>query len=171
MSKMTLEEVADDYGFPIEFIMDVLCRWGVSPPINELDRLGDVVTGEQAYALSEALTTCDPASVRDFYLAETLEELADELGVTLADVFSVCGRYRLSLPLGAETHLTRDDYKLLLKELEKDEKLAIVSSEEIKEDSPLLDDYANAILRGALRQPQENDEDPDGAWSLPGEDL
>jgi hypothetical protein len=195
LGDVTLQDIADDYNFPIEFIYDVLCRWGVSPPIKLDDKLGDLVNGEQvgilpsdalwcksdtsgvgcgavsrttgaseyftlcdmthlvrgvqitafsfkqaavpkqpvataipadplllmpshvqqAFAVLEAMTSVDCATVHDFYLDETIEELAWALEVQLSDIFAVCGRRRFNLPLGADTHLTNEEYRFLLK--------------------------------------------------------
>ncbi|KAG5192330.1 hypothetical protein JKP88DRAFT_191128 [Tribonema minus] len=123
LGDVTLADIADDYNFPVEFIYDVLCRWGVSPPIKLDDKLGSLVNGEQAFAVVEALTSVDPATVHDFYLDDTIEELAWALDVPPADIFAVCGRRRFNLPLGAETHLTNEEYRFLLKDLGFEEEL------------------------------------------------
>mmetsp|Transcript_17936 Transcript_17936/g.26570 ORF Transcript_17936/g.26570 Transcript_17936/m.26570 type:complete len:277 (-) Transcript_17936:9-839(-) len=117
LGSVKLKDISSDYDFPIEFILDVLCRWGVSPPINEDEKLGSLVNGEQAFAIAEALTSIDPAIIHDFYLNESLEELSEQLDIPLSDIFLVCGKRRFSLPLGAETHLTMSDYNTLLKDL------------------------------------------------------
>lgn len=119
----TLEDICYDYSFPVEFIVDVLCRWGVTPPIKLEDKLGDLVNGEQAYAVVECLNSVDSAWVHDFYIEDTIEELAWELEVPLSDIFAVCGRQRLNLPMGTDTHLTKPEYRILLRELGLEEEL------------------------------------------------
>ncbi|CAN0302046.1 unnamed protein product, partial [Laminaria digitata] len=52
-----------EYGFPAEFFLDTLCRWGVTPPINQDRRLGDMIDAEQAAGLCEALTGLDGSDV------------------------------------------------------------------------------------------------------------
>lgn len=39
-------------------------RWGVTPPISQYCRLGDLIDAEQAAGLCEALTGLDGADVR-----------------------------------------------------------------------------------------------------------
>jgi hypothetical protein len=125
----TLENIAADYNFPIEFIYDVLCQWGVSPPIKADDKLGSLVNGEQAFAVVEALTSVDSAILHEWYMGETLEGLAEELEVPLSEVFAIAGRNRFSLPMGAETHITNADYRVLLRELGMDEAAAAVEED------------------------------------------
>lgn len=46
-------------------------RWGIPLPIDVHRRVGDLLDGEQAYALGEALTGLDPADVRQLKRAQT----------------------------------------------------------------------------------------------------
>ena len=126
----TLENIASDYNFPIDFLFDALCRWGVSPPIRPSDKLGALVNGEQAFAIAELLNSVDPAEIHDFYLSETLEELVDELDVPLSDIFAIAGKERFSLPLGADTHITTEEYCVLLRELGLDDQLELYEAQQ-----------------------------------------
>ncbi len=114
---MSLKEISMEYGFPMDCFLDVLCRWGVEPPIHEETKLGDLVNGEQAFSLLEMMTSVDVAAVQDTYVGETIGEIAEELGVPLSSVFLVCARRRMNLSLGVDTRLTRTEYKILYEEL------------------------------------------------------
>ncbi len=114
---MSLKEISMEYGFPLHCFLDVLCRWGVEPPINEETRLGDLVNGEQAFSLLEMMTSVDVSAVQDMYVGETIGEIAEELGIPLSTVILVCARRRMNLSLGVDTRLTRGEYKILYEEL------------------------------------------------------
>ncbi|CAM9221537.1 unnamed protein product [Chrysoparadoxa australica] len=121
LGDLTLEAIAEDYCFPLEFLCDIMCRWGVTPPIKITDKLGDLVNQDQAYAIAEALTSLDAASLQEYYIEDSLDEIADNLDVSLAEVFSICAKRRFSLPLGTDTHLNAEEYSLLLRDLGEDD--------------------------------------------------
>ncbi len=114
---MSLKEISAEYGFPLDCFLDVLCRWGVEPPIHEETQLADLVNGEQAFSLLEMMTSVDVAAVQDTYVGENIGEIAEELGVSLSDIFLVCARRRMNLPRGVDTRLTRTECKILYEEL------------------------------------------------------
>eukprot|EP00903_Cladosiphon_okamuranus_P007120 g6918.t1 len=103
-----------EFGFPVEFFLDMLCRWGVTLPINQNVRLGNMIDAEQAAALCEALTGLDASDVRDNYLDDSLEDVAFDLGIPLPDLLQACAAQKINLPRGGDTHITIDEYKLLL---------------------------------------------------------
>ena len=113
----TLEEIADDYGFPIDFMMESLASWGVPPPIQPSARLGELVTADQAYALLEALNSLDRSDVHDNYVQETLEELAEGFDASIAEVFQVAAQLRLNLPKGLDTRLSVADFRSVCRTL------------------------------------------------------
>jgi len=117
LGDFTLTELAFDYNFPIDFFADILCRWGVPAPIQTSAKLKELVNTEQAYALSEALTTLDSAEVYESYIDYSVRELSKQWDIPLKDIIQVCGRNKLNLPLGVKTHLQIDDYKFLMQQL------------------------------------------------------
>lgn len=111
----TLEEIAQDYSIPICYMADVLCLWGVSPPINPKDRLGDLVTGEQAFALLEAVNSLDVSQVQDRYSIHNLLTLCDEWDIDLQTAFEFAVKEGWSLPFGVQTHLRIEQEDELLR--------------------------------------------------------
>jgi len=59
----TLKEIASDYQVPICYLADALCGWGVPPPIDTDAMLGDLCTGEMAFAILEAIHTLDMSAI------------------------------------------------------------------------------------------------------------
>lgn len=111
----TLQEIAQDYSIPISYIADVLCVWGVPPPIHIYDRLGDLVTGEQAFSLLEAVNSLDVAAVQDRYSNQNLLSLCDEWGIDLQAAFELCMKEGWSLPFGVQTCLRVEQEEELLR--------------------------------------------------------
>merc|ERR1711971_319798 len=68
----TLREINMDYSVPIPYLAEVIANWGVPVPIDPLSRLGDMVTGEQAFAILEAIHTLDIAELHERYSEDSL---------------------------------------------------------------------------------------------------
>ena len=101
----TLSDIATDYSVPICYLADVLCMWGVPVPINVNDRLGDLVTGEQAFALVEAVNTLDVGALQDRYSNSNLMQLCVDWDMELKDVFEFAMKEGWTLPFGVRTNL------------------------------------------------------------------
>jgi hypothetical protein len=113
----TLVEICSDYSVPISYLADVLCMWGVPIPINIYDRLGDLVTGEQAFAIVEAVNTLDVAALHDRYSNTNLQQLCYEWDIDLQDAFEMAMKEGWSLPFGVETCLRVEQERELLRVL------------------------------------------------------
>ena len=111
----TLAEIATDYSVPICYLADVLCMWGVPVPINVHDRLGDLVTGEQAFALVEAVNSLDIGVLQDRYSNMNLLQLCAEFGIDLKDAFEFAMKEGWSLPFGVRTNLRVEQEEELLR--------------------------------------------------------
>lgn len=101
----TLQEIAMDYSVPICYIADVLCMWGCDVPIHTGDRLGDLVTGEQAFALLEAVNSLDISALQDRNSNQNLLQVCDDYEIDLQTAFEFCVKEGWSLPFGVQTHL------------------------------------------------------------------
>jgi len=111
----TLVEIASDYSVPISYLADVLCMWGVPVPINVNDRLGDLVTGEQAFALVEAVNSLDIGVLQDRYSNMNVLQLCDEFEIPLKDAFEFAMKEGWSLPFGVRTNLRMEQEEELLR--------------------------------------------------------
>lgn len=111
----TLSEIAQDYSIPICYIADVLCTWGVPIPIYPHDRLGDVVTGEQAFALLEAVNSLDVGQVQDRYSNTSLINLCSEWNIDLQTAFEFAMKEGWNLPFGVQTCLRLEQEDELLR--------------------------------------------------------
>eukprot|EP00980_Cylindrotheca_fusiformis_P014737 scaffold4009_cov124-Cylindrotheca_fusiformis.AAC.17 len=111
----TLAEIATDYSVPICYLADVMCMWGVPVPINIHDRLGDMVTGEQAFALVEAVNSLDVGALQDRYSNQNLIQVCDEWEIDIKDAFAFAVKEGWSLPFGVRTNLRVEQEDELLR--------------------------------------------------------
>ena len=113
----TLSEITTDYSVPICYLADVLCMWGVPVPINPQDRLGDLVTGEQAFAILEAVNSLDVSALHDRYSNTSLLNLCAEWDIDLQKAFELAVKEGWSLPFGVQTCLRVEQEDELLRVL------------------------------------------------------
>lgn len=111
----TLMEISHDYAVPVCYLADVLMTWGVPPPISVDSTLGDLVTGEQAFALIEALTTLDNTQINERYSYDDLITLCEDYDLDLRLVFNFCIHEGYNLPFGVRTCLRVEQEKELLR--------------------------------------------------------
>jgi hypothetical protein len=113
----TLMEICTDYSVPISYLADVLCIWGVPVPIHIHDRLGDLVTGEQAFAIVEAVNTLDVAALHDRYSNTNIQQLCYEWDMDIQQAFEMAMKEGWSLPFGVQTCLRVEQERELLRVL------------------------------------------------------
>ena len=113
----TLQEIATDYSVPVCYLADVVCMWGAPVPINVHDRLGDLVTGEQAFALLEAVNSLDVAALHDRYSNSNLVQFCYEFDILLQGAFEMAMKEGWSLPFGVQTCLRVEQEDELLRVL------------------------------------------------------
>ncbi|KAL7427657.1 hypothetical protein ACHAXM_000945 [Skeletonema potamos] len=101
----TLKEISMDYGVPVTYLADVLATWGVPIPIDPNSRLGDMVTGEQAFAILEAIHTLDVAELHERYAEDDLMNLCDYYDLDIKNAFDFCMERGWALPFGVRTFL------------------------------------------------------------------
>jgi hypothetical protein len=111
----TLVEIATDYSVPICYLADVMCMWGVPVPININDRLGDLVTGEQAFAIVEAVNSLDIGALQDRYSNQSILQVCDEWNIDIKDAFNFAMKEGWSLPFGVRTNLRVEQEDELLR--------------------------------------------------------
>jgi len=110
-----LRDISTDYSVPICYLADVLVQWGVDVPINVYDRLGDLVTGEQAFALVEAVNTLDVGHLNDRYSNQNLLQICDEWEIEIKEAFEFVMKEGWSLPFGVRTNLRVEQEDELLR--------------------------------------------------------
>lgn len=110
----TLREISLDYSIPIPYLADVVSGWGAPVPIDPNARLGDMVTGEQAFALLEAIHTLDVADLHGRYSEMDLMGLCDIYDIDPVDAFEFCVERGWGLPFGVRTFLRVDQEEELL---------------------------------------------------------
>ncbi|CAB9516035.1 expressed unknown protein [Seminavis robusta] len=113
----TLEEIATDYSVPVCYLADVLCMWGVPVPISVQDRLGDLATGEQAFAILEAINSLDVAALHDRYSNQSLLNLCNDWEIDITEAFEMAMKEGWSLPFGVQTVLRVEQEDELLRVL------------------------------------------------------
>jgi hypothetical protein len=111
----TLSEIAHDYSVPICYLADVLCMWGVPAPVNTHDRLGDLVTGEQCFAIVEAIYSLDIGALNDRYSNMSIVQVCDHWEIELKDAFEFAMKEGWSLPFGVQTNLRVEQEDELLR--------------------------------------------------------
>jgi hypothetical protein len=113
----TLDEIARDYSVPVCYLADVLTMWGVPVPINVHDRLGDLVTGEQAFAILEAVNSLDVAALQDRYSNQSLLNLCNDQDIDITEAFAMAVKEGWNLPFGVHTVLRVEQEEELLRVL------------------------------------------------------
>lgn len=113
----TLEEIATDYSVPVCYLADVLCMWGTPVPIDVHTRLGDMVTGEQAFAILEAINSLDVAALHDRYSNQSLMLLCEDWDIPLSEAFEMAMKEGWSLPFGVQTVLRVEQEEELIRVL------------------------------------------------------
>jgi hypothetical protein len=113
----TLKEISMDYSVPICYLADVVASWGVPVPIDPLGRLGDMVTGEQAFAMLEAIHTLDIAALHDRYSEDNLMNVCEYYDIDLKEAFDFAMRRGWALPFGVRTFLRVEQEDELLEAL------------------------------------------------------
>lgn len=116
----TLSEIAMDFSVPICYIADVLVTWGCPIPIDPYSTLGDLVTGEQAFALLEAIHTLDISALQDRYSDDDIMTVADEYEIPLKEAFDFAVKEGWSLPFGVRTHLRVEQEDAMIRALADD---------------------------------------------------
>lgn len=79
--------------------------------------MGDLIDGERALELLEAMHGWDHAVMYDMYTWDSLRELAASHELDLGDVLQVCDEEKFALPFGLRSHLRVEQYVRLMRRL------------------------------------------------------
>ena len=103
ISRMSLQDITDSYGFSLAYLGDFVVQTGCPPPIDTDAPISQLLTGEQIYTLLEAINSLDPLSANEEYDSVVVGELAEELGLTRSQMVGLCSRESVNLPFGLDT--------------------------------------------------------------------
>ena len=113
----TLKEISLDYSVPIPYLADVLATWGVPIPINPNIPLGDMITGEQTFAILEAIHTLDIGQLHEMYSEDNVMNICDYYDIDIKVAFDYCMERGWALPFGVRTFLRVEQEEELLEVL------------------------------------------------------
>jgi hypothetical protein len=116
-SRSTIASIAEDYNFPLSYIHSSLLKLGCEPPFSSETIIGDIMDSERCFALLEAVTTLDGASLVDKYSVRNLVDLSEDYDVKLSDVLDASVRCGIELPDGVRSYLRNEDWDDIMEEL------------------------------------------------------
>lgn len=102
---------------PIPYLADVLATWGVPIPINPNIPLGDMITGEQTFAILEAIHTLDIGQLHEMYSEDNIMNICDYYDIDIKVAFDYCMERGWALPFGVRTFLRVEQEEELLEVL------------------------------------------------------
>jgi len=114
----SLQELADDYNIPVEYIIDRVLELGVSLPVHSTDLMKDRLTTAEVEGMLAWLTTFDTHDVYDSYSDRPVLEIAEDYGIAPQHMHTLCSRLGIFLAIGLDTRLTRDTEEQLVALLE-----------------------------------------------------
>lgn len=103
ISRMTLQDIAESYSFSLAYLGDFVIELGCKTPLDVNTRISNFMLGDQIASLLEAVTSLDPNEVNEGYDSIQIGELADELGLSDAQMSRLCLKEMVNLPFGFET--------------------------------------------------------------------
>lgn len=115
MAEFTPEELAEDYGLPLETVCEQMLALGVEA--KRLDMRAPVkgaCTQQQQAELLAFLGSADPIAAREELCDRTLSEMADSLPLSEEQLLALCRQNEIRTVLGAETRIRADDHASLL---------------------------------------------------------
>ncbi len=109
-SDCCVQDVAEDYNVPVEFVADILLEHGVKSPQVD-DMIKERCSDQEIEALLHLITSFDAQDLADRYSDSTLTELADYYNLDIGAIEEVCEDEGIFCVLGRATRLqrTRED--------------------------------------------------------------
>jgi len=154
MGAFTPVEIAEDYNLPPETVLTRLAGMGVAVDEELPGRpVNSVCAPEQVTELLHYVAGADAIAEREAIIDETLQQLADEIGLTIERLEELCEEQSVPLVLGAQTRLRTEDYGALL---------SAVNLEVARKGTVTrYDNYVNELEK-AYKAPTPSPEDADG---------
>ena len=116
---LTLDQISEDYRFPLCYLADVVSTFGVPPPVDIHIPVGEMVNGEQSFALLEAVNSLQGIDLDEQYCDDNISNLCDRRDWTVPEVLSIAQEEGWSLPFGVRTCLRWEEVAILEKKLDK----------------------------------------------------
>ncbi|CDF34287.1 unnamed protein product [Chondrus crispus] len=102
----TVEDVAEDYSVPLEFVVDAMIHYGVPVPISGNQSIRDSMTREEIERLLNLITSFDAVDLSDRYSDRTINELAEVYEISVDAILDVCQKEALYLCSAETTRLS-----------------------------------------------------------------
>lgn len=102
----TVQDVAEDYSVPTEFVVDAMIHYGVSLPIRADQSIRDSMTTEEIERLLHLITSFDAVDLSDRYSDRTIAEMADDYDLSAQTILEICQKEGLYVFSGESTRLS-----------------------------------------------------------------
>jgi hypothetical protein len=109
----SLEEIANDYNVPLQYIVDCCMTAGAEPPIQPEDLLGHLINGESIFKILEVLNSYDNMVIGEIYSTFNVVSLAEYLDVEIDDVFAILLEEGGGTGLGVRSQLKNSEIDLI----------------------------------------------------------
>lgn len=118
LGHFTAEETAEDYRFPIDFVLQTIYKTGVPQASIEENRpLNHFCSRQQLDEILSELHGHDPIEVTEAYVDQTIAEMAQDIvpPITPAQILRLCGTLNITTLRGEETCLQGEDYEEIMR--------------------------------------------------------
>eukprot|EP00177_Eucheuma_denticulatum_P001305 GFKZ01002367.1.p1 GENE.GFKZ01002367.1~~GFKZ01002367.1.p1 ORF type:complete len:344 (+),score=51.33 GFKZ01002367.1:164-1195(+) len=102
----TVADVAEDYGLPVEFVVDALLHIGVERPIMLQQSVRDCMTTEEIHRLVKLVGSFDAPDLADRYSDRSIREVAEDYDLHVQTLMDVCEKEGFFLCSKEETRLS-----------------------------------------------------------------
>jgi hypothetical protein len=121
ITQLTLNEISEYYSFSLDYLGDFCVQCGAPEPIDVNLKVGDFLAGDDIYNLLQAVSTLDPQDCNIDYDGGSLEELAEDFGVSMQIILDICKRDGHNLPFGKDTVLHSSVIQQIQRRLDNEE--------------------------------------------------
>lgn len=101
-----VQDVAEDYSIPVEFVVDAMTHYGVPVPIRADQSIRDSMTTEEIERLLKLITSFDAVDLSDRYSDRTISELAEDYDVSVEQILDFCQKEGLFVFSDEKTRLS-----------------------------------------------------------------
>lgn len=102
----TVADVAEDYGLPVEFVVDALLHFGIDRPIMLQQSVRDCMTTEEIHRLVKLVGSFDAQDLADRYSDRSVREVAGDYDLHVKTLMDVCEKEGFYLCCKEDTRLS-----------------------------------------------------------------